>query len=80
MQNVGKRLSHKGKKRILSLDTLHESIDSGCGERGAGEKRTSLEGQMVWRSRDTKKKSAPLSPAESKANLSRSYGFFTQFS
>ena len=55
MQNVGKRLSHKGKKRILSLDTLHESIDSGCGERGAGEKRTSLEGQMVWRSRDTKK-------------------------
>ena len=36
MKNVGKRLSHREKKGILSLDTIHESIDSGCGERGAG--------------------------------------------
>ena len=69
MQNVGKRLQHKVKKCILSQDALHESIDSGCGARGAGQKRTFLEGQMVWRSRKTKKKSAPLSPAESQANL-----------
>ena len=67
------------KKRILSQDTLHESIDSGCGARGAGEKMTSLEGQMVRRSRDTKKQSAPLAPAESRANLSRKRGFLLNF-
>ena len=79
MQNVGKRLQHKVKKRILSQDTLHESIDSGCGARGAGEKMTSLEGQMVRRSRDTKKQPAPLAPAESRANLSRNRGFLLNF-
>ena len=59
-QNVGKRLSHKEKKRILSLDTLHESIDSGSVVRGWLEKKTSLEPQIVGRKKMSKKNSHSL--------------------
>ena len=47
MKNVGNRLSYKEKRHILSLDTVHESIDSGFVARGAKEKKTLLAPQMV---------------------------------
>ena len=59
MQNVGKCTSHKEKKRILSLDNVHESIDSGSVERGGKEKETSLDRQILWRKK-TVKKNFPL--------------------
>ena len=55
MQNVGKRTSHKEKKRILSLDNVHESIDSGSVARGGKEKETSLDRQILWRKKPSKK-------------------------
>ena len=56
MQNVGKRTSHKEKKRIFSLDNVHESIDSGSVARGGKEKETSLDPQIIWRNNNVKKK------------------------
>ena len=56
MQNVGKRISHKEKKRILSLDTIHESIDSGSGRRGGKEKKAPIDSQNMSLTRNTEKK------------------------
>ena len=43
------------KKRILSLDNVHESIDSGSVARGGKEKETSLDRQILWRKKPSKK-------------------------
>ena len=56
MQNVGKRISYKEKKRILSLDTIHESIDSGSGARGGKEKKAPIDCQNMSLTRNPEKK------------------------
>ena len=71
MQNVGKRLSHKEKKRILSLDTIHESIDSSSGASGGKEKKAPIDGQNMSLTRNTEKKIPLLAPTDSQAYFSR---------
>ena len=71
MQNVGKRISHKEKKRILSLDTIHESIDSGSGRRGGKEKKAPIDSQNMSLTRNTEKKIPLLAPSDSQAYFSR---------
>ena len=67
MQNVGKRISYKEKKRILSLDTIHESIDSGSGARGGKEKKAPIDCQNMSLTRNPEKKIALLAPSDSQA-------------
>ena len=71
MQNVGKRISHKEKKRILSLDTIHESIDSGSGRRGGKEKKAPIDSQNMSLTRNTEKKIPLLAPSDSQAYFSK---------
>ena len=71
MQNVGKRISHKEKKPILSLDSIHESIDSGSGRRGGKEKKAPIDSQNMSLTRNTEKKIPLLAPSDSQAYFSR---------
>ena len=71
MQNVGKRISHKEKKTILSLDSIHESIDSGSGRRGGKEKKAPIDSQTMSLTRKTEKKIPLLAPSDSQAYFSR---------
>ena len=67
MQNVGKRISNKEKKHIFCWDTSHIFLIGGFVRRGAEEKKSSLDSQIVWKKITTKKYFALLATTDSHA-------------
>ena len=71
MQNVGKCISHKENKRIFRWDTSLMFLIGGFVRRGAEEKKTSLDYQIVWQKKTTKKIFALPATTDSHATFYR---------